>query len=110
MPETPRWLLSKGVRLIWLSTFLTFLTPTQRDEQATRNLAKMRNLPVDHEYLQWELDQTRTQLSAEELVRGDAGPTQLVRDLFTTPGHRYRLFIGLSLIVSKSSAFMARSG
>ena len=45
--------------------------PLQRYDEAERVLIRLRKLPVEHEYLQWELKQTRAQVEAENLVRGD---------------------------------------
>lgn len=65
-------------------------------------LSRIRKLPRDHPYLQWELAQTRAQVEAENLVRGNDKPIQLVKQLFQSKGHRYRLVLGLGLLFFKT--------
>jgi len=85
VPETPRFLMSKG-----------------NYEQAEKNLCLLRGLPVDHEYMQWELTQNREAAEAENLVRGDTGYWTLTKELFKSKGHRTRLGLGLALLFFKT--------
>ncbi|KAM0790229.1 hypothetical protein ACM66B_005541 [Microbotryomycetes sp. NB124-2] len=85
VPETPRFLMFKG-----------------KHEEAQRVLVKLRNLPLEHPYLQWELKQTQAQVEAEELVRNGDNEWTLVKQLFKSRGHRYRTLLGMGLIMLKT--------
>ncbi|KAK4050195.1 hypothetical protein OIO90_005177 [Microbotryomycetes sp. JL221] len=85
VPETPRFLMSKG-----------------KHEQAQKVLCKLRRLPAEHPYLQWEFKQTQAQVEAEELVRNGDNEIQLAKALFKSRGHRYRTFLGMGLIMLKT--------
>lgn len=71
-------------------------------EEAERVLCRLRKLPIDHEYLQWEYKQTRAQVEAEALVRGNDTDLQIAGQLFRSPGHRYRVLLGMGLIFFKT--------
>ncbi|SDA01398.1 BZ3500_MvSof-1268-A1-R1_Chr10-1g02626 [Microbotryum saponariae] len=85
LPETPRFLMDKG-----------------RFDEAEAVLVRLRRLPRDHEYLQWELTQTRAQAEAEKMIRGDDTTFDLIKQLFRSRGHSYRLFLAMSLLFFKT--------
>ncbi|ORY76871.1 and other transporter-domain-containing protein [Leucosporidium creatinivorum] len=85
VPETPRFLMMQG-----------------KHDQAEATLCRIRKLPLEHEYLQWELKQTRAQVEAEALVRGDDSLWDVAKALFRSPGHRKRLLLGLGLLFFKT--------
>ena len=72
---------------------------SQRYDEAATTLSRVRKLPIDHEYVQWELLQTREQLDIEERVRGNASILDLVKELFTSRDHGKRMGLGLALLV-----------
>jgi hypothetical protein len=47
-PQSPRWLLKSG-----------------RDEQAIKNLVRIRKLPADDPYILWEVETVKEQLQRE---------------------------------------------
>jgi sugar porter (SP) family MFS transporter len=76
--ESPRWLMK-----------------VNRQEEAAQNLAKIRNLPVDHWYVQSELLDISNQLEREqEATRGTTwlGP---VKELVAYNSNRYRLMLSI---------------
>jgi hypothetical protein len=85
VPETPRFLMMKG-----------------KFEQAEETLCRIRKLPESHEYLQWEFKQTRAQVEAEALVRGNDTTWDLLKQLKKSKGHRKRLILGLAILFFKT--------
>ena len=76
--ESPRWLVK-----------------VNKQEKAAHNLAKLRNLPVDHWYVQSELLDINNQLEREgEATRGTTwlGP---VKELVAYKSNRYRLMLSI---------------
>ena len=76
--ESPRWLVKVG-----------------KHEKAAANLSKLRNLPVDHWYVQAELIDVNDQLNRErEATHGTTwlGP---VRELFSSRANAYRLQLSI---------------
>ena len=76
MIETPRWLVLKG-----------------RDEQATRNLCWLRQLPKDHSYIQQEVADYKHQLEHEMHITQGSGLISIAKEAFA-PEIRFRLFLG----------------
>ena len=76
--ESPRWLVK-----------------VSKHEQAAQNLSKLRNLPVDHWYVQSELLDINNQLEREQ--EATSGTTWLgpVRELVMFKSNRYRLMLSI---------------
>ena len=76
--ESPRWLVK-----------------VSKHEQAAQNLSKIRNLPVDHWYVQSELLDINNQLEREQ--EATSGTTWLgpVKELVTFESNRYRLMLSI---------------
>jgi MFS family permease len=76
-PESPRWLARKS-----------------RFSDTRKVLAKLRRLPEDHEYLNWEVNAIRQQIEAED------APSLMakLREIFTT-NVRKRLLIAMALMM-----------
>ncbi|KAI1335313.1 general substrate transporter [Xylariaceae sp. FL0016] len=80
--ESPRWLVSKN-----------------RIEKARMALSWVRILPLDHEYLNWEMDEIQGYVSREvESTGGRRGTTQLVREA-AAPGVRNRIVLSVMLML-----------
>lgn len=81
MKESPRWLLSKG-----------------RTDEALRNLAFVRNLPIDHPYLQAEMADVQAQIDHELAIAGGSGFLQKLKEC-TFKGNRNRIAIGAAMMM-----------
>jgi sugar porter (SP) family MFS transporter len=80
--ESPRW-----------------LAKADRWDQAGTVLARMRNLPVTHEYVQAELRDIAEQLEHERMLIGGSSLGDLLREMFTIPGNRKRTLISIGLMI-----------
>ncbi|KAH7126933.1 general substrate transporter [Dendryphion nanum] len=76
-----------------------FLAKADRWEEATSVLARIRNLPQDHEYVQSEIRDISEQLEHERLLVGGATAKDLLREMFTIPGNRKRTLISIGLMI-----------
>lgn len=76
--ESPRWLIKVG-----------------KHEQAAINLAKLRQLPEEHAYVQTEIIDINDQLNREREATMGLSWMGPVKELFTTPSNLYRLFLAL---------------
>jgi MFS family permease len=80
-PESPRWLIKNGQRA-----------------KAINNLSFIRKLAAEDAYTQWEADTIEEQLR-HEAEAGDSQPFFVkIKEVFL-PGNRYRLFLGMSLMM-----------
>ncbi|KAM0499061.1 hypothetical protein ACHAP8_005765 [Fusarium lateritium] len=77
VPETPRWLTMKG-----------------RNEESTKALCKLRQLPETHPFVQAELYGIQEQLEREQEAFLGVSKWGKLRELFTIPANRYRLMLG----------------
>ncbi|UZP43416.1 hypothetical protein NXS19_011232 [Fusarium pseudograminearum] len=77
VPETPRWLTMKG-----------------RNEESTKALCKLRQLPEEHPFVQAELYGIQEQLEREQEAFLGVSRWGKLRELFTIPANRYRLMLG----------------
>lgn len=84
MPESPRWLMKKG-----------------RHDRAGEILSHVRNLPVDHEYIQYELQDMQAQIDRERHAVGGASFTAKLKELLTK-GVRNRLAIGMAMMMCQN--------
>ncbi|EHL03808.1 putative Quinate permease [Glarea lozoyensis 74030] len=68
-------------------------------EKATSVLARLRNLPPDHGYVQMELDEMREQLENERALIGGAGFWDLQKEMWLISGNRKRALVSIGLMV-----------
>jgi sugar porter (SP) family MFS transporter len=80
--ESPRW-----------------LAKADRWDQAGAVLARMRHLPVTHEYVQSELRDIAEQLEHERMLIGGSTLKDLLKEMFTIPGNRKRTLISIGLMI-----------
>ncbi|OBT58571.1 hypothetical protein VE04_01389 [Pseudogymnoascus sp. 24MN13] len=76
--ESPRYLVRRG-----------------KDEQAIVNLARVRNLPVDHPVVVAEIAEIQAQLNEEKEATLGLGWKGLIKEMFLMPSNLYRIHIGL---------------
>ena len=76
--ESPRWLIKVG-----------------KPEQAAQTLAKLRQLPIEHPYVQTELMDVKNQLGREREATVDASRFGILRELVAVPANRYRLMLSI---------------
>ncbi|PMD67582.1 putative MFS quinate transporter [Hyaloscypha bicolor E] len=76
--ESPRYLIKKG-----------------RGEQATKNMAIIRNLPQDDSYVVREINAIQVQLQEEEEATMGQGWIGIVKEMFLIPSNFYRIYLGL---------------
>jgi sugar porter (SP) family MFS transporter len=80
--ESPRW-----------------LAKADRWDQAGTVLARVRNLPITHRYIQAELHDIAEQLEHERMLVGGSSLGDLLREMFTIPGNRKRTLISIGLMI-----------
>ena len=80
--ESPRWLAKQD-----------------RWEEAKVNLAKVRMLPADHEYVRKEYQDMVEQLENERALLAGAGFKVLMKEMWTIPGNRRRAIISIVLMI-----------
>ncbi len=80
-PEAPRWLINKG-----------------REEEGIRNLCYLRNLPQDHPYIQFEIQQIKDQIQSEHSTgRKDSFASKLGEAFGAN--NRSRLLLGFAVML-----------
>ena len=80
--ESPRW-----------------LAKADRWDEASTVLARMRNLPISHEYVQNEIHDIAEQLEHERMLIGGSSLKDLLKEMFTIPGNRKRALISIGLMI-----------
>lgn len=80
MMETPRYLLSKG-----------------KEQAAIDQLARLRNLPVGHEYTEEELRQMRESIEHERAVISKSGIRGVISEMLMK-GNRNRILMGVAIM------------
>ncbi|KAG9239344.1 putative quinate permease [Amylocarpus encephaloides] len=68
-------------------------------EKATTVLARLRNLPPTHEYIQMELDDMKDQLENERLLIGGASFWDLQKEMWLIKGNRNRALVSIGLMI-----------
>lgn len=76
--ESPRFLIKKG-----------------KEEHAITNLARVRGLPADDEYVVSEINGIKHQLAEEQEATMGQGVWGYVREMFCMPNNFYRIYLGL---------------
>lgn len=72
--ESPRWLIKVG-----------------NHEKAAINLSKLRNLPIEHPYVQSEIIDINGELDREREATMGASKLGIVKELLFIPANRYRI-------------------
>lgn len=76
--ESPRFLIKKG-----------------NQEHAVANLARVRGLPADDDYVVAEINGIKHQLAEEQEATMGQGAWGYVREMFFMPNNFYRIYLGL---------------
>ncbi|KAL5365262.1 general substrate transporter [Aspergillus floccosus] len=85
--ESPRFLIKKG-----------------KYEQALKNLARIRHLPEDHEYVLGEIQSIQASHDAEMEATMGSGPLGIIKEAFLVPSNLYRLYLaGMAQLMSQWS-------
>lgn len=91
-PESPRWLARRD-----------------RWEEGRAILARLRNLPADHPYIENELHEIHAQLESERLVMGDVSFMNLQKEMWLIKGNRNRVLISIVLMICQQMTGECRS-
>ena len=86
-PESPRWLAAKDN---W--------------DSASRVLSDVRNLPVDHPYVQQELLELRTQIEEEQRSVHGTGFWATQKECWLIPGNRKRALLSIGLMIAQQAS------
>lgn len=86
--------------IIFILSFFNYESPRLlmkrgQNENATKNLARIRNLPEDHVVVQREIGDIARQLHEEEEATLGAGWLGLIKEMFLIPNNFYRIYLGL---------------
>jgi len=76
-----------------------FLAKQDKWEQAKATLAKVRNLPATHPYVEEEFQEISIQLEHERMLIGGSGFWDLQKEMWLIPGNRKRAIISIVLMV-----------
>ncbi|KAF2756265.1 general substrate transporter [Pseudovirgaria hyperparasitica] len=76
--ESPRWLIKVG-----------------RHEEAAKEMSTLRNLPIEHPYVQTEIIDINDQLNREREATLGLGWMGYVKELFLIPANRYRVMLSV---------------
>jgi hypothetical protein len=88
-PESPRWLLKSS-----------------RDEQAIKNLVRIRKLPADDPYILWEVETVKEQLQREYNQGANQSSFKKLKEAWSA-GNLNRLIIGMALMLQNLSGINA---
>lgn len=100
-----RWVLPTTLHImfagiIFILSFFNYESPRYlvrrgKDEHALINLARVRNLPVEHPAVIGEISEIQAQLNEEKEATMGLGWTGLLKEMFLMPNNLYRIHIGL---------------
>ncbi|KAF2150894.1 general substrate transporter [Myriangium duriaei CBS 260.36] len=76
-----------------------WLAKRDRWEDANATLSRLRQLPQEHPYVQFELAEMKEQLDHERMLIGGSGFWDLQREMWTIPGNRHRALISVALMI-----------
>lgn len=76
-----------------------YLAKTDQWDKAASTLALVRRLPVNHEYVQAELQDMRDQLELEQRLVGSSSYWDLQKEMWTIKGNRNRALISIGLMI-----------
>ncbi|KAJ5726967.1 Major facilitator superfamily domain general substrate transporter [Penicillium malachiteum] len=84
--------------LIFILSFLQYESPRYlvkrgRTEQALSNLARIRNLPIDHDYVVREFTDIEAAHQAEMEATMGSGPLGIIKETFLIPSNLYRVYL-----------------
>jgi hypothetical protein len=108
------WYLTNGTKLVPTSLHLIFailiamlsffnyespryLIRCGKDKLATENLARVRNLPANHEVIVREILEIQTQLEEEKAATLGQGWKGILREMFLMPSNFYRIYLGFTV-------------
>jgi MFS family permease len=77
--ESPRYLIKRG-----------------KVEHAVTNMARIRHLPLDNEYVLKEIGEIQNQLAEEQEATMGQGFRGILREMFLMPNNFYRIYLGLA--------------
>ncbi|CAG8952430.1 hypothetical protein HYFRA_00001177 [Hymenoscyphus fraxineus] len=72
-----------------------YLIKIGQDDHATVNLARVRNLPVDHIHVMKEIADIQHQLQEEREATLGQGWIGILKEMFLMPNNLYRIYLGL---------------
>lgn len=72
-----------------------YLVKVGQDDKATANLARVRGLPLDSEYVIKEISEIQQQLAEEQEATLGQGWTGILKEMFLMPNNFYRIYLGL---------------
>lgn len=86
--------------IIFILTWFNYESPRYlvkigKDDKATVNLARVRNLPVDDEHIIKEISEIQQQLQEEQEATLGQGWLGILKEMFLMPNNFYRIYLGL---------------
>lgn len=87
--------------LIFILSFLQYESPRYlikrgQPEKALANLARLRGLPADHEYVVREINSIQTAHQTEMEATMGSGPLGVIKETFMIPSNLYRIYLALT--------------
>ncbi|KAK9358208.1 general substrate transporter [Lipomyces starkeyi] len=96
--EVPTSLHIMFAGIIFIMSFFQYESPRYlvkagKNEEASRNLSRLRNLPVDNEYVVREISAIQNAHEVELEATMGAGWLGVVKEIFLVPNNMYRLYL-----------------